>query len=151
MVEAADLEVAEVAVDFAAVVAAAEEPSAVAEAAVHSAVGAVSGAEVAVSEAADMAAASVEASAGTDGMEAATVMGAAFGAATDSFLASATRPGIGPVMPMILTITDTPMGILVIPMDILVTTDTIRMLTADTMGTDRMLLIRCHLLSMVEP
>jgi hypothetical protein len=87
-------------------------------------------AEAAVDFAADMVA-----------MVAGTVTDAATGVAIDSFLASAIPPGIGRVMPTILTIMDTP-PIMVIR----VTTDTIRTLTMDMAHTDHMPLIRPHLL-----
>jgi hypothetical protein len=74
-------------------------------------------------------------------MVAGTVTDAATGVAIDSFLASAIPPGIGRVMPTILTIMDTP-PIMVIR----VTTDTIRTLTMDMAHTDHMPLIRPHLL-----
>jgi len=61
--------------------------------------------------------------------------------ATDSSLALATPPGIGPVMPTILTIMDIP------PIMVLrITTDTIRTLTVDMAHTDHMRLIRLRLL-----
>jgi len=61
--------------------------------------------------------------------------------ATDSSLALATPPGIGPVMPTILTIMDIPPT-----MVLRITTDTIRTLTVDMARTDHMRLIRPRLL-----
>jgi hypothetical protein len=88
----------------------------------------------------DFGAAAVDFAADMVALVAGTVTDAATGVAIDSSLASATPPGIGRVMPTILTIMDTP------PMVIRVTTDTIRTLTMDMAHTDPMPLILPHLL-----
>jgi hypothetical protein len=147
-VEGVDFAVGEVAADFAGVEVLAHFGAA--EAAVHFAAvvvhsagaeeGACFGVEVMDSGVADLEEASAEDSAagGSAGSDVAS------GAAIDSFLASATRRGIGPVTLMIPTIMDTPtlMGILMAPTG----TDTTHMRTTDTAHMDHMLLIRPLLL-----
>jgi len=136
MVEVADLVVAEAEVVGFVEVAAEAAHFAVAVEAVRFAEAEASEA----SEAAEpFAVAAVDFAVDTAAMAAGTVTDAA--TATDSSLALATPPGIGPVMPTILTIMDIPPT-----MVLRITTDTIRTLTVDMARTDHMRLIRPRLL-----
>jgi hypothetical protein len=130
------------AVRFAAAVAAVHFVGAVEAVRFAGAVEAVRFAEaVAASEAAELFAEAADSAEDMVAMVAGTVTDAATGEATDSSLASATPPGIGPVMPTIPTIMD-----IRPPMVIRVTTDTIRTLTVEMARTDHMPLIRPRLL-----
>src|SRR5579864_2766724 len=134
MAVAADRGVAEVVADFELVLAAVDFGAA--EVA-HFVEAAGAAASAAVTEGAievDTAAVAVEATSGTD----VTVMGVDIGAATALALASATRPGIGPVTLMdIPTITDIPTTIT----ETRAITDTTHMPTVDSPLIHRRLLI----------